>query len=123
MAFCNKVYHHVNIKTNLTFVSSGSDNCAIHHAGVTYTYRKIIVVISHQSVVKCREKHQLISIHANIKDPNQACEMSTTVLITMLISTSLLCLSPTNASSAAYRVKEQSVLGTNTPFINKVYVC
>lgn len=23
---------------------------------------------------------------------------------------------PTNASSAAYRVKEQSVLGTNTPF-------
>ncbi len=30
---------------------------------------------------------------------------------------------PTNASSAAYHVKEQSVLGTNTPFFYQQSVC
>lgn len=67
-------------------------------------------------------KQALINIQANIKDPNQACESSAILLITMLISTSLLCLSRATASSAAYCVKEGSVLGTNSPFINKVYV-
>lgn len=45
-------------------------------------------------MVKHRENQQLVSIHANIKDPNQACEMSSNELITMLISTSLLSLPP-----------------------------
>lgn len=69
---------------------------------------------------RAKEKQQVVGLHTNIKDPNQACELSVTVLITMLISTSLRCLSPTITSSAAYHVKEQSVLGTNAPFTNKV---
>lgn len=44
---------------------------------------------------------QFVSIHAKTEDFNQACKLSLTVLITMLISTSLLCLSSTNANSAA----------------------
>lgn len=86
--------------------------CVFQHLMILY-----LVKCSHQAQGK---KQQLVSIHANIKDPNQACELSMTVLITMLISTSLLCLSPTITSSAAYHVKEQSVLGTNAPFTNKV---
>lgn len=67
-------------------------------------------------------KQVFISIQADTEDRNQACELSTIVLITMLISTSLLCLSRASASSAAYCVKERSVLGTNSPFTNKVHV-
>lgn len=135
-----KNYSNITFSIKLSFplcphqsqsaVSPDSDNLAIHHAFVTHTYWKERICcdqtfsdpVTHQSVVKCIEKDKLVSIDVNIRDPNQACELSTTVLITMLISTSLLCLSPTSASSAAYCVKEQSVLGTNTPFTNKVYV-
>lgn len=129
-----QVSHPVNIIINhLTYFRwlSSSDNGVILSCCNPHIWKKVEDLFwadiqrpnTHQSVVKCKDKQQLVSIHSNIKNPNQVCELSTTVLITMLISTSLRCLSlPTNASSAAKCVKEQSVWGTNTPFTSKAYV-
>ncbi|TKS66944.1 Mediator of RNA polymerase II transcription subunit 14 [Collichthys lucidus] len=70
--------------------TGGGDTPAVRYAVVTDLNTGRRVSVAPQSVVKTsRETQRLVGIHAHIKDPNQACELST---ITMLISTSLLCL-------------------------------
>lgn len=108
---------HVNIRTgHITFVSLGSGTPSVHRAVVTdlNIRRCVRGSIAPQPVVKRRKKQRLVSIHANIKDPNQACELST---ITMLISTSLLC-------SVQLTVSKSSLCRAQIPlfFTNKVHV-
>lgn len=114
---CKTVWRRVFIVANIAWSLCKKDH---RKASINSDQPEALSLIS--LWLKQGEKQQFVSIHAKTDDPNQACKLSSTVLITMLISTSLLCLSPTNASSAA-TVSKSSLCWAQIPLLPTKRMC